>query len=89
MQAFFQTHKCSDVCKALGLKEERLSPGRENQMKDRGQEALAPGRLLQSANTPLTRIVAYEREAGIIADPLRFKKNKFRHSLHPLFWWQQ
>jgi len=26
MQAFFQTHKCSDVCKALGLKEERTSP---------------------------------------------------------------
>jgi hypothetical protein len=24
MQAFFKTHKCSDVCKALGLKEERL-----------------------------------------------------------------
>jgi hypothetical protein len=32
-------------------------------MKARGQEALAPGRLLQSANTltRMTRIVAYER----------------------------
>jgi hypothetical protein len=32
MQAFFQTHKCSDVCKALGLKEGRQSSGRENQI---------------------------------------------------------
>ena len=28
MHAFFQTHKCSDVCKALGLKEGMLPQGR-------------------------------------------------------------
>jgi hypothetical protein len=63
MQAFFQARKCSDVCKAVGLTKARRSPGRENKMKARGKEALARWRLLQSANTLLTRIVAHEHEA--------------------------